>query len=80
MTIVPATGSFEGCAWSESVGWICFEGADPAYNVITTFRPPPVGGYTELVSVLALFWPWVLLAALVATGASVAALLKRRAA
>lgn len=40
----------------------------------------PVGGHTEPVSAVALVWPWLLLAAAVATGAIAALALERRAA
>jgi hypothetical protein len=33
VTIDPATGSFDGYAWAENVGWIHFRNTDPAYNV-----------------------------------------------
>lgn len=76
VTIDPATGSFDGYAWGENIGWIHFKGTAPAYNVVTTFRPTPVGDTTE--PVRALLWPWVLLVAMVATGAIVAATLRQR--
>jgi hypothetical protein len=83
VTIDPATGSFDGYAWGENVGWIHFKGTDPAYNVVTTFTAAdaqPVGGATEPVGLLALLWPWVALAALVGTGAIATVAFKRRAA
>jgi hypothetical protein len=80
VTIDPASGSFDGYAWGENVGWIHFEGAAPEYNVVTTFRPAVVGGTTEPVGLLTSSWLWVLLAAVVITGAVAAVALERRAA
>ncbi|MBL7066119.1 MAG: hypothetical protein ISS49_18235, partial [Anaerolineae bacterium] len=39
VTIDPVSGSFDGYAWGENVGWIHFKGTAPEYNVVTTFRP-----------------------------------------
>ena len=86
VTIVPVTGSFEGDAWGENVGWIRFKNDNPAYNVVTTFRPPVVGGATEPVSALALLWPprpgtaggWITLVAAVGLGIVVAAVFRKR--
>ena len=76
VTIDPVSGSFDGYAWGENVGWIHFKGTAPEYNVVTTFRPPVVGGYTE--PLRALLWSWLLLAAAVVTGAFAAVMLRRR--
>jgi hypothetical protein len=78
VTIDAASGSFDGYAWAENVGWIHFKGTGArAYNVVTAWRPP-VGGYTEPLRLLASSALWVLLAAVVVTGATIALALKRR--
>jgi hypothetical protein len=33
LTINPVTGSFDGCAWGENIGWIRFKSTDPTYDV-----------------------------------------------
>jgi hypothetical protein len=44
VTIDLWTGRFDGYAWGENTGWIHFKNEDPAYNVVTSFRPLPIGG------------------------------------
>jgi hypothetical protein len=79
VTTDPATGSFDGYAWGETVGWIHFKNADPAYNVVTEYRPPiPVGGIVVPVNRLELLSPWIGLAALASLTALTVALVRRR--
>jgi len=82
VTIDPDTGSFDGYAWGENIGWIHFKNAEPAYNVVTEFRPPPpvpVGGFIVPVNRLELLAPWVGLAAVMAVAVAVALVRRRRA-
>jgi len=77
VTIDPASGSFDGYAWAENVGWIRFKGTSAqAYNVVTTWQPPVVGGYTEHPNLFASLGPGILLAAAVVTGATAALALR----
>jgi len=83
VTIDPDTGSFDGYAWGENIGWIHFKNADPAYNVVTEYRPPrppsvPVGGVVVPVDRLGLLAPWMGLAAMAGFAALGVVLLTRR--
>jgi hypothetical protein len=42
VTIDPTTGSFDGYAWGENIGWIHFKNVSPAYNVVGPVFSYPV--------------------------------------
>jgi hypothetical protein len=66
----------DGTAWY-GVNWGAATSV-PDYDVAFRIHiGEPVGGHTETARPLALLWPWLLLAAMVATGAIVAVTLKR---
>jgi hypothetical protein len=80
---IDAAGSFDGYAWGENIGWIHFKNADPAYNVVTDYRPPqpppaPVGGAIVPVNKLGLVAPWMGLVALAGFAALGVVLVRRR--
>ena len=86
VTISTSNGSFDGYAWGENVGWIHFKGTAPAYNVVTTWSPPPslnpVGGLmsfaTSPKSKLELLAPWLALMAVASFAVLTVVVVRRR--